>query len=67
MADIGKMRVLIIFNFMQVFTPYITLKNGRRLYASSYGLKVFRFEANERKTDCENDKKKVVEKKEKKD
>lgn len=25
-----------------VYTAYITLKNGRRLYASSYGLKAFR-------------------------
>lgn len=27
---------------MWVYTPYITVK-GRRIYASSYGLKVFRF------------------------
>ena len=25
-----------------VYTAYITLKNGRRLYASNYGLKAFR-------------------------
>lgn len=25
-----------------VFTPWITLRNGRRLYASSYGRKVWR-------------------------
>lgn len=25
-----------------VYTPYITLRNGRRLYASSYGRKVWR-------------------------
>lgn len=25
-----------------VYTTYITLKNGRRLYASTYGLKAFR-------------------------
>jgi len=25
-----------------VFTRWITLRNGRRLYASAYGLKVFR-------------------------
>jgi hypothetical protein len=25
-----------------VYTPYITLKNGKRLYASSYGRKVWR-------------------------
>jgi hypothetical protein len=24
-----------------VYTAYITLKNGRRIYASSYGLKAF--------------------------
>lgn len=26
-----------------VFTPYITLKNGRRIYARHYGKKVFCF------------------------
>jgi hypothetical protein len=26
-----------------VYSAYITLKNGKRLYASAYGLKVFRF------------------------
>jgi hypothetical protein len=25
-----------------VYTPYITLKNGKRLYASAYGRKVWR-------------------------
>jgi hypothetical protein len=25
-----------------IFTPYITLKNGKRLYASAYGRKVWR-------------------------
>ncbi len=25
-----------------VYTAYITLRNGRRIYASSYGLKAFR-------------------------
>ena len=25
-----------------VFVKYITLRNGRRIYASSYGLKAFR-------------------------
>ncbi|WP_164493559.1 hypothetical protein [Tyzzerella sp. An114] len=29
-----------------VFTPYITLKNGRRIYASQYGKKVFCFPKN---------------------
>jgi len=24
-----------------VYTPYITLRNGKRLYARNYGLKVF--------------------------
>lgn len=27
---------------MWIYSPYIT-KNGKRLYASTYGLKVFRF------------------------
>ncbi len=27
-----------------IFTPYITLKNGKRIYASQYGLKAFCFE-----------------------
>ena len=26
-----------------VYTTYITLPNGRRIYASDYGLKAFRF------------------------
>jgi hypothetical protein len=26
-----------------VYTPYITLKTGQRIYASSYGKKVFAF------------------------
>ena len=29
-------------SMVYIFTPYITLKNGRRLYASQYGLKAFR-------------------------
>ncbi len=28
-------------DYEEVFTAYITLKNGKRLYASSYGLKAF--------------------------
>ena len=28
-----------------VYAKYITLRNGRRLYASAYGLKAFRFRA----------------------
>ena len=27
-----------------VYTAFITLKNGKRIYASSYGLKAFRLE-----------------------
>lgn len=27
-----------------IYTPYITLKNGKRIYASSFGLKAFRLE-----------------------
>jgi hypothetical protein len=27
-----------------VYTKYITLKNGKRIYASQYGLEAFRFE-----------------------
>ena len=27
--------------YVVVFTKYITLRNGRRLYASNYGLKAF--------------------------
>ncbi len=26
-----------------VYTPYITLRNGRRIYAYQYGRKAFRF------------------------
>ena len=29
--------------YIVIYTPYIT-KNGRRIYASSYGKKVFRLE-----------------------
>ena len=28
-----------------VYSAFITLKNGKRIYASTYGLKAFRFEA----------------------
>jgi len=31
---------------MTVYTPYIT-KNGKRIYASQYGLKVFAFEVDD--------------------
>lgn len=27
--------------YVVVFTPYITLRNGRRIYAQAYGLKAF--------------------------
>lgn len=30
-------------NVELVFTPYVTLKNGKRLYAKQYGKKVFCF------------------------
>jgi hypothetical protein len=33
----------------EVFTKYITLKNGRRIYAASYGLKVFCFKPTTKK------------------
>lgn len=29
--------------YKEVFSAYITLKNGRRLYAAKCGLKAFRF------------------------
>ena len=29
---------------IEVYSTYITLRNGRRLYAKNYGLKAFRFE-----------------------
>lgn len=31
---------------MTIYTPYIT-KNGKRIYASQYGLKVFAFEVDD--------------------
>jgi hypothetical protein len=27
-----------------IYTPYITLKNGKRIYAAAYGLKAFKIE-----------------------
>lgn len=36
-----------------IFTPYITLKNGKRIYANQYGLKAFCFE-NKREKDNSN-------------
>lgn len=33
----------------EVFTKFITLKNGRRIYASSYGLKAFRLRVRKKK------------------
>lgn len=33
---------------MWIYTPYIT-KNGKRIYASTYGLKVFRFWVDDKK------------------
>ena len=32
-----------------VFTPYITLKNGKRIYASAFGKKAFCFPKGEKK------------------
>lgn len=34
-----------------VYTAYITLKNGKRLYTKQFGLKAFCFEAKDKKTD----------------
>lgn len=34
---------------MKVFTKYITLKNGSRIYATDYGIKAFCFEVKEKK------------------
>ncbi|WP_170162351.1 hypothetical protein [Caldimonas tepidiphila] len=34
-----------------VYTPYITLKNGKRLYARQVGKTVFRFKASDKKKD----------------
>lgn len=36
-----------------VFTPYITLKNGQRVYAKQYGKKVFCFPNNREKQNTE--------------
>ena len=36
-------------NQAYIYSAYITLKNGRRIYARSYGLTAFRFKANNRK------------------
>ncbi|MFA5518863.1 MAG: hypothetical protein WDA74_06350 [Spirochaetota bacterium] len=32
-----------------IYSAYITLRNGRRLYARHYGKKAFRFEVEEKK------------------
>jgi hypothetical protein len=32
-----------------IYTAFITLKNGKRIYASQYGLKAFRIPAKRRK------------------
>jgi hypothetical protein len=34
-----------------VYTKFITLKNGRRIYASSYGLKAFRLRVRRKRKD----------------
>lgn len=34
---------------MKIFTKYITLKNGRRIYAANYGLAAFCIEVKEKK------------------
>ncbi|MCR5189215.1 MAG: hypothetical protein K6C97_09790 [Treponema sp.] len=31
-------------NMIVIYRPYKVLKNGKRIYASSYGKKAFRFE-----------------------
>lgn len=36
--------------YMWIYTAYITLKNGRRLYASECGKKAFRFWADDEKS-----------------
>jgi hypothetical protein len=35
---------------MVVYSKYITLKNGKRLYASQYGYKAFRFIVDDKKS-----------------
>jgi len=35
---------------MKIYTKYITLKNGKRIYAASYGLKAFCIEVDDQKT-----------------
>jgi hypothetical protein len=40
--DAGSRRV--------VYSRYITLRSGKRLYASAYGLKAFRFEVRKDRT-----------------
>jgi len=32
-----------------IYTKYITLKNGKRIYASQYGIKAFRIFVNKKK------------------
>ncbi len=34
---------------MYIYTKYITLKNGRRIYAKAYGLKAFKLWVNKEK------------------
>lgn len=33
---------------MKIFTKYITLKNGKRIYAANYGLKAFCIEVRDK-------------------
>lgn len=33
---------------VEVYTPYITLRNGQRIFAKNYGLEAFHFFANPR-------------------
>jgi hypothetical protein len=36
-------------DYEEIFTAYITLKNGKRLYASSCGIKAFRIRVKTKK------------------
>lgn len=35
--------------YEEIYSAYITLKNGKRIYASSYGLKAFCFRVKKKK------------------
>lgn len=40
---------------MTVYSKFITLKNGRRIYAAQYGLKAFCFEVDSTKKNADNE------------